>query len=355
MQHRVVVAGAGPTGLMVAHRLKQKQIKALVVGKGKNGMLMPVEISGKRVNIVPITPKRGSKLSAALDLAKWSRNNLKFTFLNEGMNLDILFSRASAKSFFRHANNTFGPRAAGLGYKLVGKPTLKHRLPLLEAKIDRAYILGQRNNELIGFNDGISAYLNFIEGISGEILHEPIGMVRVDLKRKILETDAGEVSYKTLVWTAPLPELLTKCGLEGAIKFISCGAAFDVYESISGGLDENQVYYDCDPFSSIYRVFVPNNSTIVVQRSLGWEGTTGHEIHRLENIVPRAENVEYKFSKEYELAYPLGSEDGSMSMADLLGELERQDIIPFGRFGRWEYLDLDDHKWELVDAAIDDF
>ncbi len=107
--------------------------------------------------------------------------------------------------------------------------------------------------------------------------------------------------------------------------------------------------YDCDFRSSIFRVYSPSDTIIVAQVSSFKKGEVKalDIIKRIKELVPSIKSLTFEKELFFQMSYPLESISNSTVLANIK-ELKQNSILPFGRFGGWEYKDLHELDWESI-------
>jgi len=235
-----------------------------------------------------------------------------------------------------------------LSIKQWGLSIFTNELSEVRNKISRNYI--SNNNVKVGYVDGLDLYYHFCfsSGLNPEVLNLK-SIEKIDYKNKVILTNRGEIHYKKLVSTIPIKYLLGYCGFETIDSAFISNPSYFFYFRHASEFPENKVIYDCDIRSSIFRFYSTTDNIIVAQISTFKKGKVkvSEIIGRIKELVPSIKSLTFEKELFFQMSYPVESISDPMVL-DHIQELRQNSILPFGRFGSWEYKDLHELDWEGV-------
>ncbi|WP_209403581.1 hypothetical protein [Pseudozobellia sp. WGM2] len=233
-----------------------------------------------------------------------------------------------------------------LGLKQWGDTMFSRPFSQVQSKIARHYI-SKKGNTRVGYIDGKSLFKYAVDKFDPEVL-ECNGVNEINIEKKEIYTDEYTIKYDKLVSTIPFSILLKLCNLESNHDD-SYASAFFYFFKYEDGFKENQIIYDCDLNSDILRVFSLTDNFLLTQlRSDKYGEIPVEKIRdRVYELVPEIEKLEFAQELYVPMAYPLELISGASTLKSL-ETLKGNDVVPFGRFGQWEYSDLHELDWTLI-------
>jgi len=240
------------------------------------------------------------------------------------------------------------PYGSVLTRKLVGPRCLSERLPELGRKISRKYD-GGRAGVRAAFVAGQSPYRHWLRRTESAAPRPLAEVIRVQTGK--LVTNTGRRVTESVLLCSPLPEFAAMWG-ESEAGVFDCESAELLHVAVEGELGENLLFYDCDWRSPVYRVFTVDHGSVVVQLAKDHHGATLSSIEPwLERLVPGLRTRALLRRVRWSGCYPLDRSQpkGEMRMDGLLRE---SGVVPFGRVAQWQYLDLCDLNWSVIDEAV---
>jgi len=315
--------------------LHERGHNVLCVGPG-NTTLEVCEYAGQRFNYLPVFPVARTALARRLAAQNRCRSDLF---------LQVRYVREQHSACTDEV--LYRTRQIILTKKLFGLSADDPIPSELQAKIARQYALHRPLPPRLGFIEGLSPYHQRADESPVRWLEGTVAKVDFQAHRLVLAS-GSTISFQRLVSTIPLPRLLRLVGAgDGTLRCVAESARFVMFSSTEL-LAVNQLTYDCEETSPLYRVFTPTDRIIVAQATHGTASTVDaiaasvREVLRLDSIPV------FIAERRIDPAYPLAIEP-SGGLLKLQAELARNGILLFGRFGCWEYKDLHELNWELVD------
>jgi hypothetical protein len=344
----ICILGAGPAALLSQAFLRKKGVKPMVVGESVLGNLSPMRHEGARVGLVPIFPIQESDLFQRIAAeAPAAPEPVAITFAQGAEELTDAITPGSHAEFLAQS---FGDRQQRLilAKKHVGCEAFTRPFPELRRKVVASYPQVKRTRTLVGFAEGVSAYLHYIERAQFSV-SVPERIVKVDLAKRCIVTASSEIRYDQLVCTLPIPDLVRLAGIAPRVAFVGSGVQTAV-AAVEEPLSANRVVYDCAARSPIFRAFVPRPGFIVAQVARGeWDAASGAIATRIAELfgLAAAPRILRRFTIDN--CYPLAVSDEARR-DELFHQLERSGTVLFGRAAQWRYLDLDELDWERIDG-----
>jgi hypothetical protein len=348
---QVCVVGGGPAASILCYLLAKRGVDVYAVGKNDQGVLSTNLIDRIGFNVIPIFPVIGSNLYHSLRLSR-------FNGASERLRVEYVESDAIVKpsraflptSFAALAFEKFDRRGFVLSEKLFGELIFTFRLRELELKILRHYLNSPGFGERVGFWKGKSPYHYMLEGATLRDC-DADQIKKLDARSKILVTANNEIHYDKLVLTLPAHKVLRLLGIEDSFKFLSSDADFRVFHAISEQ-PANLLKYDCRLDRPIYRAFVPTPNHFVLQIGKHSQRSPMSDIvENLRDLFPDIVSHTFLGSVILRGAYPLGV--GETKEWHLVrSQLAKRKIFLFGRMSTWEYRDLHELNWEIIDDLV---
>ncbi|MFJ1491670.1 hypothetical protein [Capnocytophaga canis] len=351
----ICILGTGPVARICSYYCKN--IRHFIVGNSTAmGSLSKFKILDGEVNLVPIFPVYQSSLYEEL----WGKDNIKHNLLEyihygeiikEFEKIQYLLSKAKPESYvsehLRKGNSIETKKNIVLAYKLFGNIIFDKRLGRVCNKVNRHYEK-KAPNARIGFINSLSPYYEKLQVISGgEFLPEEIK--EIDIANKIIITTKSEIKYKRLISTMNLKEMMSKINKKIDIQLFGHPAFFYIFKTTIC-LHPDKVIYDLEIESPIYRIFIIDLNTIIVQLSY-LESISNEDSQPITNRLKQI--FGYRFTTEFEYkysindAYPIDS-SSDIELNEYMKELEENDIVLIGRFSEWKYLDLHELNYSKI-------
>lgn len=344
------ILGGGPTALLLASVLKKEKTRFLLITEKLEGALVRLNVNGRIFNPIPIFPAINSYLYTKLNLDEIFPHNeqLRFEYANL-LDVDILklcLPDSAGATLYR----TQGAQSLALSRKQFGEIVMKKPLQRLQDKVARHYSPNGQSFSRLGFANGISAYLTYINQQSPfPVIDGKITSVDVNAQKVFIEKI--EIRYKYLISTIPLPEFFTYANIEDELSFVSTSAQFYVFQT-EAHLSANQIIYDCDINSCVYRVFIPHEHFLSVQVAHDCQNQNPSKIlDRVQELLHNNNLFRYIQTINLKNCYPLDV----IPLAKhekIRSLLEQKGVYLFGRISQWEYLDLHELDWKLIDQLI---
>jgi len=229
------------------------------------------------------------------------------------------------------------------------------------------------NPTLFGFNTEFWYPLHGgIEGLPFSFLsklknvHLSKEMTRVDLNQKCVEfRDNTKVHYEHLISTLPLPEIINRLdNVPSGVREASQGLMHNSVYCVNLGIARERIsphhyIYFYEPDFSFHRISFPMSlspHTTPEGHSSVTTETSYSRYKRIsrENIVERViedlikakilfpdDNIVVSDVADLRVAYVIYDLDHRKNVKKIHAFLRKHDIIPCGRFGEWEYFNMD--------------
>lgn len=339
--------GIGYTSILASHLLKEKGINSIILGFPKDKAVFELKLSNCSISPLPIFPVKDSFLFEALKLNEsipLSTVEVNYSEVKNCNYNDFKIHPNSLGEFIYKDDSAL--KAFGLSLKQWGESILTYPLTEVQNKIKRHYLSGTKNTR-VGYLNGFTLYYHFLQKLNPDILNFT-SLEKIDFKNKIVFTDSYEIHYKKLISTIPINHLLTNCNFEIHIPPIYEGSYFFYFNHSSEFL-ANKIIYDCDLNSNILRVFSATDSLIVVQLPSYKRGQikVADISQRLRELVPTLKELNFEQELFMPMSYPIESITDSQTLENI-HMLKENSVLPFGRFGNWEYSDLHELNWESI-------
>lgn len=338
-----------PAGSCCSIFLRQRGVSTLIVTETPHGLVRPDRAAGVSFSPVPIFPVRESKLTRMMTL-ETSAHAPVVTKSYVGDSGKPVKHHCTPGAYAESlvAAGDKERRHLVLSLKLFGQRIFTDGLPELRSKVARQYRTGQLRAARLGYTHGLSPYSRFLQ--STPLGERVIGrVVCVDLDSREVTAGNSRVAYHLLVSCIPMPDLLSSlCGVEPQLSFESEGAQFYLLRA-DAKLVPNSLVYDCDIDSPVYRAFAPNEKLVITQIAKPRWGVDPRVVCERIGSLLRLQRPP-RFLRSYSLArcYPLGASSAGHK-EQVAEDLARCDVLLFGRFGRWEYKDLHELDWSIID------
>lgn len=343
----VCILGAGPAALLAQAFLRRKGLDPIVVAESDFGNLKPMRHQGVRLGLVPIFPRADSELFQRM---QWepSRAADRVAVSFHGGCEDVRDAVApGSHAEFITRNFEDSRRRLVLAKKHAGAQVFTHALPELRRKVVATYCGAPRGGSQLGFADGVSLYLRYLERERcGTTVGEPV--LRIDLANRRVTTPSRDIGYDRLVSTLPMADFLRLAGMGAPLELLGGGAQIAVAKA-SQPIGANQLVYDCDAQTPIFRAFVPRDGFVLAQVAPGhWQADSERIAERIAQLFALRAVPQVLRRFTIDDCYPLAVSDDARRQ-QVFDDLERSGVTLFGRAAEWKYLDLDELDWGRVD------
>ena len=350
IQIKNCLLGYGYASLIAYQKILEKNDPKdiLILRNEKSKQIITLEHQGKPFSPLPIFPVLESELynSNLFDDIP-TQNNVTVSF-SELANFDVNEYNLQHESLASFMISKQGiDRGLCLAFKQWGSSMAYKPFGQVQSKIKRHYISKQGNTR-IGYINGLSLFKYAVDKLNPEVVNYA-NLEKIDIKKREIHLTDCVVVYEKLISTIPLHKFFKYCNLEHDHISESAGAYFKFF-SYTKGLEQNQMLYDCDYNSDILRLFSITDTFLMAQlRSDTYPDLSTSEVkRRIQELVPDIEGLEFAKELFTPMSYPLELVDEPNSMKNLL-KLKENGITTLGRFGNWEYSDLHELDWSVVD------
>ena len=234
-----------------------------------------------------------------------------------------------------------------LGGKQWGEEMFSLAFSQVQSKIKRHYVEAQGNSR-IGYLNGQSLFNYAVDKLNPNVLDHS-GIQHINIEKKEIHLEECIIRYDHLTSTIPLHYLFQLCNLDYQHDTSYAGCYFCFFEH-TGGFDKNQMLYDCDYGSKIIRIFSIHDNFLMAQlNGKTYNAITVSEIKdRIQILAPDINGLEYARDLYVPMCYPLELISDQSSLKSI-SYLKSKNVLPFGRFGNWEYSDLHELDWSSFD------
>jgi GT2 family glycosyltransferase len=343
----ICILGGGPAALLAQAFLRRKGVEPIVVAESEFGNLRPMRHRDGRVGLVPIFPREDSELFKRMQAGPSPAADRVAVSFHGGC--EDVHDAVAPGSHAEFITRTFADsrRRLVLAKKHAGAQVFTRALPELRRKVVATYPTAARGGSHLGFADGVSLYLSYLERERcGSTFGEPV--LRIDLPRRRVTTRSREIAFDRLVSTLPMPEFMRLAGMRMPIELLGGGAQIVVAKAAQP-VAANRLVYDCDGATPIFRAFVPRDGFVLAQVAPGqWRADSSRIAERIAQLfaLDAAPHVLRRFTIDN--CYPLAvSDDGHRQQ--VFDDLEGSGVTMFGRAAEWKYLDLDELDWDRID------
>lgn len=348
----ICILGGGPASLLLCYLLKKRGISAISIGPNKYGALTPSSINNKPINVLPIFPVKEEVFCkklfpsslTSLPTLKIERPKPKF----------IKNNRLPKGSFAENAYSNHGSLSLSIGEKLFGGRIFSEELSLVIDKVNRHYGFDNPLITRAGYVDGLSPYYRFLNGNLDLSFYEA-ELESISLHKKIVNYYSdkhGSLSYKYLVSTIDIDTLCQLIGSNNEFDLEYEGSMFQSYIS-DKDIGANRLVYNTDPQSPIIRIFTPCEGHVVVQISKHCQKFNNIEIEDgVRQAFKSSLKLELVSIDSFKKCYPIhiGNKE---SFKRLNSMMHQNDAFLFGRHGSFQYKDLHELDWNIVDHLAD--
>jgi len=339
--------GIGYTSIIASYLLKGKCIDPLIIGLTNDKPVFDLQLSIGKISPIPIFPVINSSLYETLKFGELFPCPNVEIINTEIENCKISDFKIQPKSLAEFIfNNPSELKAFGSSIKQWGTAILTKPFLEVQNKIKRHYLSGN-NNSRVGYLDGFSLYYHFAQNTNHNIKYLN-SIDEIDYQRKIVFTDNFEIHYSKLISTIPINHLLRYCRINDSIPLHFEGSYF-LYFTHSSSYLTNKMIYDCDLSSDILRIFSTTDFSLLVQLPTYRRGVAKFDdiIKRLKDIIPELKDLKFERELFIYMSYPIEPID-DFTTIEKIQNLKENSVIPFGRFGNWEYKDLHELNWDAI-------
>lgn len=344
-EHRVVVLGGGPTGLLAAEWIRRHVSgDVVVVDPEPAGMLRPLSVAGLPVTVTPIFPPVSPvdfpdvpHLGPPLDVS----------YVDAGVPAQ---RPARPDTFAEYARQALPPRSQLLAPKQFGRLVWEHPLSEVREKIARLYGTAQASPTASparsGYTAGESPYAPYLRRLARVHTVLATHAARIDADRHgVFTADGRRLGYRTLVVALPIAEIARLLGVRG-VEAVAGAAAFVVFRM--DGARPNRLVYDAEPGTPVFRVLTPRSDVAVVQVAVDIDPDRPEIDDALRSRVRELTGTEILDrvwpTVRVRRAYPVDG-PGRHGAAELDAAGAAAGVIRLGRFAEWRYIDLHEVDW----------
>lgn len=347
----VCVLGGGAAALITNELLRRKGVSCCIIASSFLGNLAPIKVGINRISPVPIFIGYDSALYEKLGFGSPSGEDFVTTEYSGVFGI-IRKEDIATNSFAESVERTYqdSKKRLIITRKHLGRLPFDHELPGLNRKVQAQHNPDRRAIRRIGFTEGVSPYLKFVESApKPHVIAEQL--VQVDIKRQCVTTINRQIFYKQLVSTIPLLEFLSVSKIPNTLQTSSAGAQIYVFEARDTN-HQNSLIYDCDARSPVHRVYAPPGNFVIAQIAYEQWGANDEAIGaRISDLLGR--EIEAVSVKKITInnCYPLALSD-YQQRDEIMKTLEGSGVTTFGRLGQWEYLDLEELDWGRIECLL---
>jgi hypothetical protein len=346
MKTDVLILGGGILSPILSTVLRKEGLNAFVVSK-KNSDKGKVRIHNSNIDFVPVLTVENSFLSMRLNTLQFSDGPIAVKYVTEGKELAILDFKIQEKSYanfiWNATNNLYHVASSE---KLYGRQIYDTPMPEIRLKVERHYTDANRINygERMGFKNGLSPYSYFAKGY--EMNYEELEDIKINIKEKSVAVNGNKIFYEKLINTLPAPIFLTLIEYEHRLIFDATSTSFVIMET-SDKINANLLLYDCVPATGIYRLFTPNNFSVVAQLDQNNPHDISITLIRTKHLLNLKSDIKFVAHRFLGNCYPTYISDRA-SFNEICSVLNSKDISMFGRFAQWQCLDLHELNWKKM-------
>ena len=215
---------------------------------------------------------------------------------------------------------------------------------------------------------GAIEYVNsLLHNIDNDKVHLDEELISIDTEKKIATTNRREIHYDRIISTIPLPNLLTKCGINYPDNVFSCNKVlvFNLGFDSKGNDCLNSWIYVPEKDYIFYRFGyydnIMNSDRMSLYVEIGFPENfelekEGLYLERILNDLRKMGVVTTKKLLDYEVvlmkpAYAHISKNSIESVKYFKEELSKKDIYTIGRYGSWTYCSIEDNILEAKSLA----
>ncbi len=347
----VCILGGGPAALLSQALLLRKGISSCIFAKSVLGNLAPLRVGEVRITPIPIFVSPETHLFRQLTLGQLTDSDYVTTNYSPEASSDVsdnILPGSYAEFILQQYPD--GAKRLIITKKHLGTLPFRCDLPGLRRKVLSHYPPGHLPPRRVGFNEGISPYLRSIERVQcHQVVNEDVLAVDVDKQRII--TKSYQVTYERLISTLPLLDFLALAAIKTPLTTVG-GDAQMVVASTRQLKGRNQLIYDCDATSPVYRAFIPRDNVVVAQVARAhWDIKDLAIAARVQELFAFSDRPIVVKRLTVRSCYPLGLSDYSLRDV-IIADLEQLGVTLFGRLAQWEYLDLEELDWERIECLF---
>lgn len=215
---------------------------------------------------------------------------------------------------------------------------------------------------------GAIEYVNsLLHNIDNDKVHLDEELISIDTEKKIATTNRREIHYDRIISTIPLPNLLTKCGINYPDNVFSCNKVlvFNLGFDSKGNDCLNSWIYVPEKDYIFYRFGyydnIMNSDRMSLYVEIGFPENfelekEGLYLERILNDLRKMGVVTTQKLLDYEVvlmkpAYAHISKNSIESVKYFKEELSKKDIYTIGRYGSWTYCSIEDNILEAKSLA----
>lgn len=215
---------------------------------------------------------------------------------------------------------------------------------------------------------GAIEYVNsLLHNIDNDKVYLDEELISIDTEKKIAKTNRREIHYDRIISTIPLPNLLTKCGINYPDNVFSCNKVlvFNLGFDSKGNDCLNSWIYVPEKDYIFYRFGyydnIMNSDRMSLYVEIGFPEKfelekEGLYLERILNDLRKMGVVTTQKLLDYEVvlmkpAYAHISKSSIESVKYFKEELSKKDIYTIGRYGSWTYCSIEDNILEAKSLA----
>lgn len=215
---------------------------------------------------------------------------------------------------------------------------------------------------------GAIEYVNsLLHNIDNDKVYLNEELISIDTEKKIAKTNRREIHYDRIISTIPLPNLLTKCGINYPDNVFSCNKVlvFNLGFDSKGNDCLNSWIYVPEKDYIFYRFGyydnIMNSDRMSLYVEIGFPENfvlekEGLYLERILNDLRKMGVVTTQKLLDYEVvlmkpAYAHISKNSIESVKYFKEELSKKDIYTIGRYGSWTYCSIEDNILEAKSLA----
>lgn len=350
VQVKYCILGHGYASSILYHKIlkNNKNEDVLILQNKKFEPIFTLDYEDFKFSPLPIFPVKESELYNSDLFADVPEQKPIKVFFSELVNFDYTTFETKKDSLADFMVKVQGiDKNLCLGAKQWGEGMFTLPFSQVQSKIKRHYV-ETKGNTRIGYLNGQSLFKYAIEKLNPNVL-EYSSLQKINVAKKKIHLEDSIISYDNLISTIPLNYLLQLCDLNYAHDGVVTGCHFYFFK-YTGGFEENQMVYDCDYNSKIIRIFSIRDNFLMVQLNGKKYNTIAISKikDRIEVLAPGIRGLEYARDLYLPTCYPLEliSDQGTL---ESISYLKNNNVLPFGRFGNWEYSDLHELDWSSFD------
>ncbi len=349
LQTKICILGYGFTSLIAYKKLLEKynHNDILMLKNASAKDILTLEIDSLIFSPLPIFPVLESDLyKSDMFNSEEYKESIKVSYTEvKNFNLTKGEIKNGSLASFMLSNNSINKWLC-IGLKQWGENFLNKPFNQIQAKIKNHY-LSKNGNTRIGYKNSLSPYYDTVKDLTPSIVkYKEISSI--DYKNSLVTTDSKKIRYKKLISTIPVDKLLSFCKFNFVPNLEYYGSYF-LYFQYSEGFSRNNLIYDCDFDSNILRIFSINDNFMMVQlksyKSIKIDSSIIE--NQILKLVPSIKNLKLRGKLILPMSYPVENISDKKTL-NAIKIITKQNIIPFGRFGEWKYVDLHELNWRKI-------